>query len=158
MKFASNGITKLLHVNITLTLPSHISNPTRVDTASTWEPWIRIWTTCLFLDANTASMLDAGVISTWFVTHDWKLGLLQYILWKQGSRHCPVDYCWSHDVVTSKIKSYWNYRCQLMCDDLGNPKHEAEVLPVYIDCNTLQLTLTFFHNKNLEKWDLIFGF
>ena len=38
------------------------------------------------------------------------------------------------------------------------PKHKVEELPVYIRCTTLQLTLTVFHNKNLIKWDLMFGF
>ena len=54
------------------------SSPIRVDTASTWKTWIRIWTTFLFLDANTDNMLDVGVMSTWFVNHDWKLEMLQY--------------------------------------------------------------------------------
>ena len=54
-----------------------IANPTHVDTASTWETWIRICTTFLFLDVNTASMLEVGVMSTLFVTHDWKLEMLQ---------------------------------------------------------------------------------
>ena len=35
------------------------SNSTSVDTAPTWETWIQIWTTWLFLDANTASLPDA---------------------------------------------------------------------------------------------------
>ena len=32
-----------------------------------------------------------------------------------------------------------NCRCQLTCDEWGNPKHKAEVLPLYIRCTTLQL-------------------
>ena len=33
----------------------HIARLHWSNTASTWETWIRIWTTCLFLDANIAS-------------------------------------------------------------------------------------------------------
>ena len=40
----------------------------------------------------------------------------------------------------------------------GNPKHKAWVLPVYIRCTTLQLTVRVFDNKNFSKWDLMFGF
>ena len=31
--------------------------------------------------------------------------------------------------------------CRLNCDDWGNPHHEAEALPAYIRCTTLQLSL-----------------
>ena len=37
-------------------------NSTRVDTASTQELEFGFWTTSLFLDANTASMSDIGVM------------------------------------------------------------------------------------------------
>ena len=40
----------------------------------------------------------------------------------------------------------------------GNPKHKTRILPVYISCTILQLTLIIFHNKILHKWDLMFGF
>ena len=52
--------------------PHNASNSTRVDTASTWETWIRMWTSSLFLDANTASMPDIGIVWTGLVAHDWK--------------------------------------------------------------------------------------
>ena len=42
-------------------------------------------------------------------------------------------------------------------DYWGNPKIKAGVLPVYIRCTTLQLTLTVFQSKNLNKY-LMFGF
>ena len=62
---------------VTLGFPYEGPNSTREDTASTWETGIQIWTTCLFLDTNIGSMIDVGVISTWFVTHDWKIEMLQ---------------------------------------------------------------------------------
>ena len=46
----------------------------------------------------------------------------------------------------------------LTCADRENPKHKAEILPVYICCTTLQLTMTVFHNKNFNNWDMMFGF
>ena len=63
-------------------------NSTHVDTASRWETWIRIWTTFLFLDANTASMLDVGVMSTWFVCNPWWESWDVAIIYTQETRIC----------------------------------------------------------------------
>ena len=35
-----------------------LSDSIRVDTASKWETWIRIWINLLFLDANTVHIMD----------------------------------------------------------------------------------------------------
>ena len=58
----------------------------------------------------------------------------------------------------TKIKSNLNCRCQLLCDEWANLKHKAEVLPVYIRCTTFKLIMTVFHNEDLNKWVMMFGF
>ena len=144
-------ISRLLHS------PSLVANSTHIDTASTWETWIRIWTT--FLDANTASMLDVVSCQHSFATIIGNLRCCNNIYRRNNDLcHCPMDSCWSHDIVPCKIKSYCNCLRQLTYDDWGIPKHKAGVLPVYIRRTTLQLTLTVFQNRNLNKWDLMFGF
>ena len=37
-------------------------------------------------------------------------------------------------------------------------KNKAEILPAYNRCTTLQLMLTIFQNKNLNKYDFVFVF
>ena len=73
-----------------------------------------------------------GVMSTWFVTHHWKLGNIHR--GNEALCHCPMRYCWSHCIVPSEIKPYWNSRCQLTCDDWGNPKHKAGDLMFVFNC------------------------
>ena len=99
-----------------------VSNSTSVDTAPTRETWIQIWTTWLFLDANTASLPDVvscqhglwpmiGNLRCWNTIH----------LGNKDLCYCPIDYCWPHAVVPSKMKSNLIWRCQLTPDDWGIP-------------------------------------
>ena len=110
----------------------------RSNTASTWETCIQIWTTCLFLDANTTSLPDAVSCQHGMLPMIGNLRCCKNIHWgNKGLCHSSMDVCWPHDIVPDKIKSHLNYHCQLTFNDWGIPKHKAEVLPVCIRCTTL---------------------
>ena len=53
--------------------------------------------------------------------------------------HCPMDYCWPHDIVPSRIKSNLNCRCQLTCDDWGIPNTK----PNYCQCTSAALLCNY---------------
>ena len=49
--------------------------------------------------------------------------------------HCSMNVSWLHDIVPSKIKSNFNCRCQLTCDDWGIPNTKLK----YCQCASAAL-------------------
>ena len=69
--------------------------------------------------------------------------------------HCAMDFCWLHDKIKSNVKC----RCKLvMTGETPKQKRSIAQCTSAALLTALQLTPTIFHNKNLNKWDIMFGF
>ena len=136
------------------------SNSTHVDTASTWETQIRIWTTSLFLDANTASMPDIyqchvnRACNPWLETWDFA------IIHSGGTRICVTVQWITVDHMTlspTKLILIWIAvvnSCAMIGESKTQNRSIASVHPLhYFATNTEFFTIWFLTN---EIWCLDF--
>ena len=93
-----------------LSAPGMSDTGHRSNTASTWETWIRIWTTCLFLGANIISQLPDAQCHVNMACNQWWETWDIAIIYTGGTRiYVPVQWM-SVDYMTlspAKLNLIW---------------------------------------------------
>ena len=108
----------------------------RCNIAPRWKTWIRIWTTrcCWFIFRCKHSQLPNAQCHVNMACSQWLETWDVAIIYTGGTRICVIVQWMSVDcMIMSRAKLYiiWTVLSTYVWR-LGNPKHRAEVLPLYI--------------------------